>query len=158
MYDVSMAMPLLIRMPGVAKPGTQSDALCMNIDFAETMLDAAGVDVPDAMQGHSLMPLLKGEKPADWREEVFYAYWARPAHYGIRTHRYKLIHTPQSDGWELLDLKTDPDEMQNQFANPEYKNVLDDMKKRLNKLVIQTQLDPANLPPNDPFPRKHRGK
>ena len=154
MYDVSMAMPLLVRLPGVVKPGTKSDALCMNIDFPATMLDAADAPVPDAMQGRSLMPLLKGEKPADWRDEVFYAYWARPAHYGIRTDRYKLIHTPQANGWELLDLKTDPAEMQNQVANPEYKNVLDEMKKRLKKLVIQTKLDPENLPPNDPFPRR----
>jgi len=154
MYDVSMAMPLLVRLPGVVKPATECDALCMNIDFAETMLDAAGIPIPDAMQGRSLMPLLKGQKAVEWREEVFYAYWAKPAHYGIRTDRYKLIHVPQVDQWELLDLKTDPDEMRNQVDNPEYKNVLSDMKRRLEKLVIQTKLAPEYLPPKDPFPRK----
>jgi len=158
MYEPSMAMPLLIRYPGVVKPSTQSDAMCMNIDFAETMLEAANVAIPPAMQGHSLMPLLKGKTPADWRKEVFYAYWARPAHYGIRTERYKLIYVPQSKAWELLDLKTDPDEMHNQIENPKYKNIAADMKTRLSKLVSETNLNPKHLPPIDPFPRKRKPK
>lgn len=158
MYDPSMAMPLLIRYPGVVAPGTQSDALCMNIDFAETMLDAANVAIPDTMQGRSLLPLLKGKKPADWRTEVFYAYWDKPPHYGIRTERYKLIYVPRRNAWELLDLKNDPQEMHNQVNNPEYKHVVLDMKNRLGQLISETKLDPTHLPPSDPFPPKRRGK
>ena len=152
-YDVSMAMPLLVRYPGVVKPGTTCDSLSMNIDFPVTLLDAAGLPVPAAMQGRSLMPLLRGKRPEDWRKEVFYAYWARPPHYGIRTDRYKLIHIP-GNGWELLDLRTDPEEMRNQINNPEYRGVLADMKKRLEGQIIQTKMDPKHLPPNDPFSRQ----
>ena len=151
MYDTSMAMPLLVRFPGVVAAKTQSDALCMNIDFAETMLEAAGVEIPEAMQGRSLMPLLKREHSTDWRKEVFYAYWEKPPHYGIRTERYKLIYIPQAKAWELLDLKKDPDEMRNLIDDPNYNSIVTDMKSRLKKLIVEIGLDPKYLPPNDPF-------
>ena len=132
-------------------PMTQSDALCMNIDFAPTLLEAAGVHIPAAMQGRSLMPLLRGEKPADWRKEVFYAYWAKPPHYGIRTERYKLIHVPQAGAWELLDLEKDPDEMRNLINHPQYKTIAADLKNRLEMLTSEIGLEAAGLPPHDPF-------
>ena len=72
--------------------------MVMNLDFAETFLDIAGAKIPADMQGESLVPLLEGKTPADWRKSVYYHYYEFPQphhvhpHYGVRTERYKLIH------------------------------------------------------------------
>ena len=97
-FEESLRAPLLVRWPGVVKPGSATSSLVSNIDFAETFLDAAGLPIPAEMQGRSLVPLLKGQTPRDWRSSFYYQYFEYPVphhvrpHYGVVTDRYKLVH------------------------------------------------------------------
>jgi len=140
MYEESLKMPLIIKWPGVAKPGSVDQHMVQNLDYAETFLEIAGAKIPDDMQGTSLVPLLKGESPNDWRKSIYYHYYEFPSvhmvarHYGIRTQRYKLIYFYQMDEWEFYDLQTDPDELKNQFTNAEYAEIIGDHKNQLNEL------------------------
>lgn len=98
MYEESFRTPLLVRYPKKIVAGSKCEALVQNIDFAPTLLDVAGVNVPQSMEGRSLQPLFGGEKPDDWRNSIYYHYYDYPAfhlvrrHDGVRTERYKLIH------------------------------------------------------------------
>jgi arylsulfatase A-like enzyme len=141
MYKQSFRTPLLMRYPPKIKPGTIVDGMALNLDFGPTFLDLAGVPKPDYMQGTSLVPLFGGQTPADWRKAVYYHFYEYPGwhavkrHYGIRTQRYKLIHFYYNiDEWELYDLKNDPDEMQNVYDNPEYRQVRDSLTVQLRLL------------------------
>ena len=122
MYEEVYRMPLLVRYPKAIKPGTVSNALAMNIDFAPTFLDFAGVEIPKEIQGTSLKPLFEndGTAPKNWRKSTYYHYYEYPSwhsvkrHYGIRTEKYKLIHFYNDvDEWELYDMEKDPQEMKN---------------------------------------------
>ena len=113
-----------------------------NIDLAETFLDLAGVKVPSDMQGSSMVPVLKGKTPSDWRKEHYYHYYEYPGshmvkrHYGISTERYKLIHYYYDiDEWELYDIKADPDEMKNVYNDPAYASVKAGLHEKLLKLM-----------------------
>ena len=124
MYEESIRMPFLVRWPGTIAPGTRSDALALNIDFAPTFLEAAGLAAPGEMQGRSLVPVLRGTAPADWRTAMYYRYYHDPgdhntrAHYGVRTQTHKLIHYWKKDQWELFDLVNDPHELHNLYGEP----------------------------------------
>ncbi len=139
MYKESLRTPLLVEWPGVIKPGTVNDKdLVSNLDFAETFLDIAKTNIPSDMQGRSILPILEGNTPADWRKEHYYHYYEHPSehnvcrHYGITTDKYKLIHFYYDiDTWELYDLEKDPDEMNNVYGQPEYAEVQADLHKRL---------------------------
>lgn len=142
MYEESFHTPLLMRLPGGAK-GTV-DEFVQNIDYAPTFLQLAGAPVPDDIQGVSLLPLLKGEHPADWRTSLYYHYYEYPAehmvkrHYGVRTDRYKLIHFYNDiDVWELYDLEADPSELHNVYGQPGYEEVTRQMHAELDKLQEQ---------------------
>lgn len=144
MYEESLRTPLLVKWPGVISPGTQSDDIVSNLDFAETFLDMAGLNIPEQMQGESFVPILKGETPADWRKEFYYHYYEYPSwhmvkrHYGITTDRYKLIHFYYDvDEWELYDLKEDPREMNNVYNDEIYADVKADLHERLIKLRVK---------------------
>jgi len=143
MYDESLKMPLIVKWPGVTKAGSYNEDLVQNLDYAETFLDIAGAAIPEDMQGTSLVPLLKGESPDDWRESIYYHYYEYPSvhmvprHYGVRTQRYKLMRFYQFDEWEFYDLETDPDELTNQYNNPEYADEIAKMKKELDRLRTQ---------------------
>ena len=144
MFEQSYRTPLLIEWPGITKPGTVNNDMVSNLDFAETFLDIAGVKVPSDMQGTSMVPILKGKTPANWRKEHYYHYYEYPAehqvkrHYGISTERYKLIHYYYDiDEWELYDIKADPQEMKNVYNDPAYAKVramlhiqLDELRKK----------------------------
>jgi arylsulfatase A-like enzyme len=135
MYEESLRMPLVMRWPGKIKPGTEVDAMVQNIDYAPTLLEAAGLPVPEEMQGRSLLPLLE-EKEVEWRETIYYHYYTHgehnvPRHDGVRTKRYKLIHYYTDDAYELFDLKQDPNELLNLYGNPEYRAVAARMKTEL---------------------------
>ena len=135
MYEEAFRTPLLIAFPGAPRRG-ESTELVQNIDYAPTLLDAAGVEVPPEMAGRSLVPLLEGRKTA-WRDLLYYHFYDYPAvgmvrkHDGVRDSRYKLIHWygngegPDSpiDRWELYDLKKDPTEISNVYDNPRYADV-----------------------------------
>ena len=158
MYEESFEMPLMIRYPAEIEAGQVSDDLVMNLDFAPTFLDYAGVPVPEQMQGVSLRPLMEGSRPDNWREAVYYHYYEYPhgwhnvkRHYGVRTDRYKLIHFYNDiDVWELYDLQKDPHELHNVYGQPEYADVQADLHAKLKELQQQyrdTNPESDELPP-----------
>ncbi|WP_244525789.1 sulfatase family protein [Sphingobacterium wenxiniae] len=137
MYEESLRTPLLVRYPAEIKSGQTSDALVQNLDFAPTLLDYAGVEIPQDMQGESFRNLVNG-KEKKWRDAVYYTYYEYPSihtvkrHYGIRTDRYKLMHFYYDvDEWELYDLEKDPKELNNVYNHPDYAQVRADMHKKL---------------------------
>ena len=140
-YDESFKTPLLIKWPNKIKSGITSEEMVQNLDFAQTMLEAAQIKAPSDMQGESLMPLLTSNN-ADWtRDAVYYHYYEYPAvhqvkrHYGIVTIDYKLAHFYYDiDEWELYDRKKDPNEMNNVFNDPAYAEVVAEMKMKLEGL------------------------
>ncbi|MPR33048.1 sulfatase/phosphatase domain-containing protein [Salmonirosea aquatica] len=143
-YEESMKTPLLVRYPGVVKPGTKVDELVLNIDWAPTVLDMAGAKIPTDMQGQSFLPLLKAPQSAKvpWRKEVYYHYYEFPQphhvypHFGIRTNRYKLAYFyGGADSWELFDLQKDPQEMANIYGKPGTEKIATDLKAMLKKLM-----------------------
>jgi arylsulfatase A-like enzyme len=162
MYEESLQMPLIVKWPGVTSAGSKCEHMVQNLDYAETFLEIAGAKIPSDMQGRSLVPLLRGESPADWRNSIYYHYHEFPAvhsvarHYGIRTDRYKLIRFYQLDEWELYDLEADPDELTNQYSNPEYAAVIRQLKVDLNALRTHYQdtTDVSVMPPD--WQQKHR--
>ena len=144
MYEESMHTPLIMRLPaGYNKRGDITE-LVQNIDHAPTFLELAGVKVPSDIQGVSLVPLLRGEHPKNWRKSLYYHYFEFPAehmvkrHYGVRTDRYKLIHFYRDiDVWELYDLQEDPNELHNVIADPRYAKVKKQLHKELDRLRKQ---------------------
>jgi len=162
MYDESMRMPFIVHYPKLIKSGSTSELLINNTDYAPTMLALAGGTVPDYMQGKSFLNTLSGKKEDTWRTSTYYRYWMHmihhevPAHFGIRTDRYKLIfyyskhwrsdeegkeyywwkqYAPVKDAsppaWELYDLKLDPEELHNRYHDPEYQEIVMTLKKDL---------------------------
>lgn len=144
MYQESFATPLVMRLPaGFDRRGDITE-MVQNIDYAPTFLEVAGVDVPDDIQGVSLLPLLKGEHPDDWRDQLYYHYHEYPAehsvkrHYGVATDSFKLIHFYNDiDTWELYDLKADPHEMDNLYGKPGMEDITAEMMERLNRARVQ---------------------
>jgi arylsulfatase A-like enzyme len=152
-FEESLRAPLLIRWPGVAKPGAASSNLVSNVDFAETFIEAAGLPIPAEMQGRSLIPILKGETPRDWRTSFYYQYFEYPIphhvrpHYGVVTDRFKLVHFdgPDLDVWELFDLKKDPRELRSVYVDPAYATIASGLKRELDRLRAELKV-PARLP------------
>ncbi|RKR14426.1 putative sulfatase [Maribacter vaceletii] len=164
-YDPSMRMPFIVRYPKKIKPGSRSDAMINNTYFAPTLIELAGGKVPEYMQGKSFKTILEtGLEPEEFPQHTYYRYWMHmhhhevPAHFGIRTKEYKLIffygrpyksypkekeiengHTPVA--WELYDLKKDPDEMVNQYKNPEYAPVVKSLKNKLKEVRKEIRED-----------------
>ena len=140
MYEESIRMPLIVRYPSVAKKGERCEEIVTNVDFASTLLDAAGVDIPKDMQGYSFMPLLEGKSPRKWQDSFYYRYYhdpnehGTPAHYGVRTQDYKLIHYWRLGYWELFDMKNDPMELKNVYSDPSYAKVKKQLHKELERL------------------------
>lgn len=157
MYEESLRMPFLVRYPKGITPGTIIKDMVVNTDFAPTFLDYAGVDIPDDMQGYSLRPIFEGAKVEGWRQSMYYRYWMDQddhcvaAHYGIRTHRYKLIcyyapgryyngEYPEGTEettwpqWELFDLQNDKYELKNVYDDPDYADVVKELKNELARL------------------------
>ncbi len=165
MYEESMRMPFFVRFPEKIKAGLRTDAIINNTDFAPTIIELAGGKAPKQMQGHSFKQILEtGKEPKGWQQSTYYRYWmhmahahANPAHFGIRTKKYKLIffygkywvdtQDPNADwnkkswgnrftfdtpaAWEFYDLSKDPQEMNNAYSDPAYKNIIADLKKQL---------------------------
>ena len=150
MYEESFRTPLLARWPGMIKPGSENSELVSNLDYAETFLDIAGVDVPSDMHGRSLVPIFKGETPTDWRTSFYYHYYEGPPvqmgghkvarHYGVRTARHKLVRYYIDNEWELFDLETDPREMESVYGRSEYAEVQADLLGELKRLRKEYRL------------------
>ena len=141
MYEESLKMPLIVKWPGVTKAGSKSEQMVQNLDYGETFLDVAGAEIPAKMQGKSLVPLLKGETPSDWRKSIYYHYYEYPSdhmvprHYGVRTETHKLMKFYQfGEEWEFYDLEKDPDELTNEYNNPAYADKIAEVRAELDRL------------------------
>ena len=153
-FEESLRTPMLIRWPGNTKPGTVNKDLVSLLDVAETFLDAAGQPVPKEMQGKSLVPLLRGERPSSWRDSFYYHYYEFPAphrvrpHYGVVTERFKLVHYYNSDidEWELLDREKDPLEVKNFYNDPAYGQTVKQLHAELERLRKEVK-EPETTPP-----------
>ena len=143
MYEESLKMPLIVKWPGTTKPGTINKDLVQNLDYAETFLEITNTKIPKDMQGRSLVPLLKGETPKDWRKSIYYHYYEFPSvhmiakHYGVRDQRFKLMKFYEFDEWEFYDLEKDPDEKVNQYRNPIYQSEISRLKEELAELRLR---------------------
>jgi len=152
-FEESLRMPFLMRYPRQIKSGTVNDDIILNVDFAPTFLGYARKPTPPYMQGESFRTNVAGSTASNWRKSMYYRYWMHrgnldvPAHYGIRTKRYKLIFfyglpldakgakkEPTPPGWELYDLEKDPQEMKNVYNDPAYANVTKQLKTELLRL------------------------
>jgi arylsulfatase A-like enzyme len=140
MYEESLHMPFIVKWPGVTKPGSVNTDMVQNLDFAETFLDMAGLEIPAEMQGHSLVPTLKGNTPDNWRESIYYHYYEYPGahmvqrHNGVRTDRYKLINYYELGEKEMFDLEADPMEMHSIYNDPEYAAIQTKLESELIEL------------------------
>ena len=153
MYEESYRTPLVMRLPGGARGDI--DQMVQNIDYAPTFLELAGVAIPEDIQGVSLLPLLRGEEPADWRRSLYYHFYEYPAehmvkrHYGVSTDRWKLIHFYNDiNHWELYDLQADPHELHNLYSDPAFAAPQREMLEELVRLQRQYD-DTLGLRMND---------
>ena len=148
MYEESLHTPLLVRWAGRTKPGSTNTNLVSNLDFAQTFLDIAGAPQPKDMQGRSLLPILHGKTPEDWRKTHYYHYYEAgghgvPVHFGVTDGRYKLIRFPDEklNTWEFFDLKVDPQEMKSRLNAPKYSKIIAGLKKELTRLRKHYQVE-----------------
>ena len=161
MYEEGIRIPFLMRWPAGVRAGTVSDRIALNVDFAPSLLEWAGIDAPDGLQGRSLAPLAAGAPPSDWRTSFYYRYWMHlahfniPAHYGVRTERFKLIHfygralgaagaidRDSPPVWELYDLESDPMELHNRYGLAPYAET----QAELLDLLAHWQAELGDLP------------
>ncbi|MGJ3244073.1 MAG: sulfatase family protein [Opitutales bacterium] len=156
-YEESFRMPFLVRYPREVAAGSVNRDMVSNVDFAQTFLDLAGVPEPNYMQGRSIRPLLQGDTPDDWTDLAYHRYWMNQdrvhnayAHYGIRTHDYKLIYWYNEDlgepgansgtdqpEWELFDLHKDPLELNNVYQDLDYVEVVRMMTAKLDAEMLR---------------------
>ena len=157
-YEQSLRMPFVISYPKEIKSGTKNKDIILNVDFPSLFLDYAGLKQPAKMQGRSFRDNLRGNTPANWRKDMYYRYWtneaARPAHFGIRTDRYKLAlfygqsrtkserdSMQYAPGWEFYDLQNDPGENHNAVSDPQYQQIVAKLKLRL--LTLKAEMGNA---------------
>ena len=161
-YEESLRTPCLVRWPGVTKPGTSSARITSTLDFAPTLLDAAGVPAPAGLHGRSLRPLLAGSPPADWRTSFYYHYYEYPGphsvrrHYGVVTDRHKLVrfYEPGYEAWELFDRQADPQELTDVAGRPEYAGVRKELEAELARLRADLKVPDPDPPGADIRPAK----
>lgn len=162
MYEESQRMPLLVRYPKQVPAGQRIDAIIENVDFAPTLLEFAGAEVPSSVQGRSFLEILQsGKEPEGWKQAAYYRYWMHmahhdnPGHVGIRTKEYKLIYyygcnydggyrTPP--GWELYDLRSDAKETVNVYDDPEYAAIAEELRSQLAELRRAVGDDGSHFP------------
>jgi arylsulfatase A-like enzyme len=150
MYEESLKTALIVRWPRVTEPGSRNNYIVSNLDYAETFLGIAGVEIPADMQGCSLVPQLKGEIVPDWRKSFYYHYYEGgghgvPPHYGVRTETHKLIRFYESDEWELFDLELDPLELHSVYGEERYELVQKELHAELDRLRAELK-----VPEKDP--------
>ncbi|HEX4413854.1 MAG TPA: sulfatase [Lacipirellulaceae bacterium] len=150
MYEESLRTPLVIRWPGTIKPGSVDSDIVSNVDFGPTFLEAAGTAVPTEMQGHSIVPILRGKPAEDWRKSFYYHFYEDKdadhhvaKHEGVTTGHAKLIHFYTLKEWELYDLDKDPHELNNVYGKPEYAKLQGELTTELGRLRHELDV-PAN--------------
>jgi arylsulfatase A-like enzyme len=147
-YEESLRTPFVMRYPGVIKPGSQIASITLNIDWAPTILEIAGIKTPADMQGVSFLPLLDAKKgataKATWRKAMYYHYYEYPQphhvypHFGIRTEKYMMVRFyGPSDSWELYDLDKDPHELKNLYGEAVYRKTEEELRVQLKALIRQ---------------------
>jgi arylsulfatase A-like enzyme len=169
MYEESLRTPFIVRWPGVVKPGTvNSSDIVSPLDFAETFCEVAGVEVPNDMQGQSLVPVLKGQTPEDWRKVFYYHYYEYPGahsvrrHYGVTDGQYKLMrfYEPDVDEWEMYDLASDPNELKSIHADAnssgERARLMAELSRLRSELKVPEEDPPASI--RKPRPKKNQKK
>ncbi|MCG6955768.1 MAG: sulfatase [Gemmatimonadetes bacterium] len=140
MYEESLRMPFLARWPARIRAGTRIPEMIQNIDYAPTFIEMADAPVPEDIQGTSLLHLMEGEQPAEWRDAIYYHYYEYPQphrvapHYGVRTERYKLIYYYLTGEWELFDLVEDPHELRSVYDEPNRAELVATLKVELRRL------------------------
>lgn len=152
-FEESLRTPCLVRWPGVAKAGHSTREITSLLDLAPTFLDAAGVAIPEEVQGKSMRNLLAGNTPADWRKSFYYHYYEYPAPHKVRPHeavvtdRYKLVHfyLPDVDYWELYDGEKDPLETKSFYTDPAYQDTVKELHAELERLKKEYKV-PAEQP------------
>ena len=146
--ETSIRMPFLIRYPKLIKPGSVNNSICINVDLAPTLLDLAGQDIPEEIQGVSFASMLAGKKePKNWRKSSLYSYWSiGPRHYGIRTNRYTYLKIDEHI--ELFDRLKDPEQLDDLSNKPEYDSVLPELERELQKQIKETAFAQADWPRN----------
>ncbi len=159
-FEESIRIPMLAYAPGRIKPGTKISEMVLNLDIAQTVLDAMNVqktkDTPE-MAGRSFLPQLLGKTLSNWRKHLLYEYhweWnfpATPTTLAIRTNRYKYIY--YHGIWDkngLYDLQTDPHERHNLIRIPAFNELASNLKKQLfNELGEMGGLSMPIRPPKD---------
>jgi N-acetylglucosamine-6-sulfatase len=145
-YEETIRIPLLMRYPPLIKAGTTVDAFALSVDLAPSLLELGGAPVPKNLHGRSLLPWLRGDKPA-WRQSFLIEHFsdnvfprARLMGYqAVRTERWKYIHyTDLADMDELYDLQADPYELKNRIADPAVRKNLATLKADLERLRRET--------------------
>lgn len=157
MYEQSIRMPFVLSWPARVAGGQVVDALVSNVDIAPTLLDAAGLAPTERMQGRSFLQLITGESTTPIHDGVYYRYFENDdqshhvlAHYGLRTERYKLIYFYADEvglpgagpmtyppEWELYDLWGDPDELRNVYHDPDRRELVGTLTRRLHELQAE---------------------
>ncbi len=155
MYEPSIRVPMMARYPRRIPANKTSEKMALNLDIAPTILDLAGIPIPEEMQGKTMMPLMEG-KDVPWRKDWLYEYYEYPGFEnvppsrGVRTERHKLIHYFLVDEYELYDLKTDPDESTNLYGKPQHRELGEQLKRRMAELRRETndqyEYKPTGLP------------
>lgn len=165
-YEESVRTPLLARWPGVVKPGSENRNLVSNLDFASTFLEGAGQPVPPDIQGRSLLPIFRGQPPADWRKSFYYHYYEFPGphkvrkHYAVITDRYKLVHfyEPDVNYWELFDREKDPQEMKSFYDDPAYAATRAELHTELARLRKELKVPDPDPPETIIRPKAPKGE
>jgi arylsulfatase A-like enzyme len=155
-YEESVRAPLVVRWPGVVKPGSVNTDLVANIDYAATFLEIAGAPPADGLHGKSIVPILKGKTPKDWRQSFYYHYYEFPGahsvakHYGVVTKTNKLFYSYQLKEWELYDTVIDPLEMQDVSEREEYTSIRSELTQEIYNLQNRFgETDPHKAVPGD---------
>ena len=162
-YEESIHMPFIIRWPGVVKKGTRFEPFIQNIDYAPTFMEMTGCKIPDGLHGKSIVPILRGETPAEWRKSVYYHYYDKNGahnvanHYGVRNNHYTLALFFETDEWELFDNEKDPQQLCSVYGDPAYAKTVVELKTELTRLRTLYQ-DNEESPPAEKKKESPTGK
>ena len=150
--EEALRMPFVIRYPKAIKAGQKIDALVNNVDFPETIIDFAGLEIPAEMQGFSFKGIVTGKDKTPIREASFYQFYSSgcPPHFGIRTKNYKLLKYVDTEGkvagMDIYDIRKDPWEMKNVANDKKYKKRRAELEALLAQEIKTVGIKPGQFP------------